>query len=342
MYDFTGCECPICHQHFKPDSDIVVCPDCGAPYHRDCYASLGHCKYEASHSDTFEWKAPQDQLASSEVLCPQCGEKNPKTNTYCGRCGILLGGDAPANTAHTPPYARATQGGANAASKGGAQYHYHTNAAAPDAAHAEDNVFTNETVKSLPIELDPNTKISGIPAAEWATYIGNRSITYLPLFTWMEKANRKHSFSFSALLFGPLYFFYRKVWGYALLFSLVTLICNIPSILTVLIYSESVYAPAISEDTLFILSNVMVAVNWAVMMLRGLYGFHLYKEDAAKKILKLKAISNDPKSLQFRLRIHGGTSIGAVILAVASVFVLAAAFSNLLGPNIDAVTQLLY
>ncbi len=35
--DYTGKKCPICSEKFKADDDIVVCPKCGAPYHRSCY-----------------------------------------------------------------------------------------------------------------------------------------------------------------------------------------------------------------------------------------------------------------------------------------------------------------
>ena len=36
MIDYTGLECPICGEKFTAQDDIVVCPECGAPHHRDC------------------------------------------------------------------------------------------------------------------------------------------------------------------------------------------------------------------------------------------------------------------------------------------------------------------
>ena len=36
MIDYTGLECPICGEKFTAQDDIVVCPECGAPYHRAC------------------------------------------------------------------------------------------------------------------------------------------------------------------------------------------------------------------------------------------------------------------------------------------------------------------
>ena len=40
---YTRKKCPICSEKFKADDDIVVCPKCGAPYHRSCYEKEGRC-----------------------------------------------------------------------------------------------------------------------------------------------------------------------------------------------------------------------------------------------------------------------------------------------------------
>ena len=37
MADYKGNTCPVCKQKFKEADDIVVCPDCGTPYHRECW-----------------------------------------------------------------------------------------------------------------------------------------------------------------------------------------------------------------------------------------------------------------------------------------------------------------
>ena len=39
--DWKGHKCVSCHKLFKEGDDIVVCPECGAPYHRACYAAEG-------------------------------------------------------------------------------------------------------------------------------------------------------------------------------------------------------------------------------------------------------------------------------------------------------------
>ena len=48
--------CPVCNQAFTADDDIVVCPDCGAPHHRDCWKIKNACEYQPRHSEGFEWK----------------------------------------------------------------------------------------------------------------------------------------------------------------------------------------------------------------------------------------------------------------------------------------------
>lgn len=35
--DYRGQHCPICGKEFCDGDDIVVCPECGTPYHRECY-----------------------------------------------------------------------------------------------------------------------------------------------------------------------------------------------------------------------------------------------------------------------------------------------------------------
>ncbi|MBQ7860302.1 MAG: hypothetical protein IJ347_09255 [Faecalibacterium sp.] len=107
MYDFTGQQCPVCHQLFQEDADLVVCPDCGAPYHRECYAQTGHCLLQAKHAPDFEWTPPH--AAKPERACPNCGAMNEVTAGECGSCAYPLSGADYAQPPQqpTPPRAAA-------------------------------------------------------------------------------------------------------------------------------------------------------------------------------------------------------------------------------------------
>ena len=39
--NYMGKPCPVCSRTFREEDDIVVCPKCGAPYHRECYEEKG-------------------------------------------------------------------------------------------------------------------------------------------------------------------------------------------------------------------------------------------------------------------------------------------------------------
>ncbi|MEE0240886.1 MAG: RING finger protein, partial [Ruminococcus sp.] len=43
MADYTGQSCFVCQKPFEPEDDVVVCPECGTPYHRACWQHYGHC-----------------------------------------------------------------------------------------------------------------------------------------------------------------------------------------------------------------------------------------------------------------------------------------------------------
>lgn len=37
MPSYKNEKCPVCNQEFKDGDDIVTCPVCGTPHHRECY-----------------------------------------------------------------------------------------------------------------------------------------------------------------------------------------------------------------------------------------------------------------------------------------------------------------
>ena len=58
MPKYYGCPCEGCGRPLALTDDIVVCPDCGAPYHRECYEKLGRCIHTPAHGAGYDWKFP--------------------------------------------------------------------------------------------------------------------------------------------------------------------------------------------------------------------------------------------------------------------------------------------
>lgn len=53
--DYINEICPVCRKSFNKDDDIVVCPECGTPHHRECWQQNGACSNAALHNEGFEW-----------------------------------------------------------------------------------------------------------------------------------------------------------------------------------------------------------------------------------------------------------------------------------------------
>ena len=56
MVEYQGAPCQYCEKPFEENDDIVVCPECGTPYHRACYKEAGHCTNLALHAMGGSWQ----------------------------------------------------------------------------------------------------------------------------------------------------------------------------------------------------------------------------------------------------------------------------------------------
>lgn len=53
---YKGEKCFFCNEEFKDNDDIVVCPDCGTPYHKECYRQAGECVNHQLHESGGYWQ----------------------------------------------------------------------------------------------------------------------------------------------------------------------------------------------------------------------------------------------------------------------------------------------
>lgn len=89
--DFTRYICPVCEQSFKDDDDVVVCPECGTPHHRECWKKENKCFNDAKHETDEKIEiltvhsedddTTADNTATSQTETPLFGKRiqNPKT-----------------------------------------------------------------------------------------------------------------------------------------------------------------------------------------------------------------------------------------------------------------------
>lgn len=98
--------CPICCCEIAPGDDVVICPDCRTPHHRDCWEENHGCSTygcaSAAHQETHTDSTNGGNAAGTPdgmVACPACGAMHPATDLVCSSCGKLLGDDLPGASA---------------------------------------------------------------------------------------------------------------------------------------------------------------------------------------------------------------------------------------------------
>ena len=200
MPKYYGCPCEGCGKPLTLQDDIVVCPDCGAPYHRTCYEKMGLCIHAPAHGAGYEWKFPyQDAQLRT---CPTCGERTLRSENVCRCCGAAL-----------PPETEADE-------------QLNDRKAAQDEQHGGFDYerfyrqYEQQTMdplhRNLQAAFGKDELIDGIPSSDWMTYIGTAAPAYLNDYSRMQLQHTKISLSFSALLFVPTLLQMMQITGSSL------------------------------------------------------------------------------------------------------------------------------
>ena len=92
---YNGQLCDGCGKAFTEDDDIVVCPHCATPQHRECYNRNSACVNADKHGDGFTWTptgAPvvfhEEEEKTETIPCPNCGYGNPAGSERCKQCSM--------------------------------------------------------------------------------------------------------------------------------------------------------------------------------------------------------------------------------------------------------------
>ncbi len=299
MFFYEGQSCPVCGQHFGENDDIVACPICGAPHHRDCWKQEGHCHFAADHGTERQWAKGEPTIKvepppTSDQQCPRCGSKNPEFAEFCSHCGRELNvtgwqSDPPPRVHHfTPPH-------------GG---------------------FVPPPTGRDPFGGVPRTDtIDGVSVETIAEVLGANSTYYLPRFLHMHRAGKKVSWNWAAFLLPYNWLLYRKnmLWGW-FTFAFVSIISYFSS--DVAIQLEKLL-PNLSEmmingtlpsnfGLLMTIGLIASTVTLAVHVIFGLFGNWIYMQNVMKKA---RALQEDP-NLQYSQNFlsTGGTSLAMAFL----------------------------
>lgn len=176
-------KCPVCGVAFKSGDDIVTCPECGTPHHRQCYEKVGKCANAELHRSGFVYNRHQNENT----------QKQPQEAQSAAQQG---------NPYFIPPNAEQTEHSADSAQKQTGAYTHIPMQNGKEPASKTAFVFKNDE------------KIDGVLLSDIITVIGGNFIKFITKF----KKNKKLSWNWSAFIFGPYYLFFRKMYGPGTLF----------------------------------------------------------------------------------------------------------------------------
>lgn len=211
---YDNLPCPCCGKPLRQEDDVVVCPVCATPQHRDCWMENGHCVNENLHGSGYVWSSDsaktetvEETVSSSESkICHICGSENPSDSLHCGNCGALFGED------------RQSESNGKTCAFCGKEND-------SDALHCKycgapvgiNNPYVNDNPYLAGTGITPDELIGGIKAGDIALYTQAASKRYLPKFKRFAKG-KKLSFNFAAFFFAPYWFFYRKIYKAGIFF----------------------------------------------------------------------------------------------------------------------------
>ncbi len=343
--DYKGLKCSVCGKPFTANDDIVVCPECGAPYHRECYAKAGKCVYAERHGTPDAWKPPQPAAESEgDVLrCPRCGAPNPKTALFCAHCGQpLSSGNVPSQGAPFPYRNYDNPGARNA---GTSRWNGPPNGAPPQGENPPPGGSVPPDY-GFPFAFDPlggvspNEPVGGVPAGDVAKFVQGNTQYYIPAFMGLSRFGRNR-FNFSAFFFTGIWMLYRKLYKVG---TIVTVLEG-ALLLAYLFLNQYFISPL--EDKLYALVGITQSGNgyytitasqysalvqqiyslpmpqkltafapllfflgaFALMLVCGFVANRIYLKSCIAHIGKIKSETSAPTEFSIRLQQEGGMNV---------------------------------
>ncbi len=287
---FTDESCFSCGSRFEENDDVVVCPQCGTPYHRECYNQMGECINTHLHENGGKYKRTdfRDNTGKPEdiVVCPKCGQNNTESTEICPGCGCRMPEKEP-------------------------------------SLHSSENAFDFEEIfangknpfASPYLGFNPNEDLGGATLKEVSEFVDSNTLYYIPLFKKMKDFGTKASLNIASFLFPYFYFANRKMWFWGILTAVISIILELPATLYTLCTSEvpvpyieeTIAVLASKEELLLAISEVCGVASWIFRMIICTFANWIYFRFAVKTIKRIKSACGG-NAEPSRLRVAGGVN----------------------------------
>ena len=311
MFKYKGVHCPYCDKELKESDQIVICPDCGAPYHKECAKEIGECLLKELHEKGEQWQPPRIQTDEEKYdgnalkRCSRCGTINPMDKLFCEVCGTALNRQEPDEE---PPFVN------------------RMNESPFGSQQVPPNYIPYNPYTTPFGSVGPDEEIDGLPVKDLALYVQDNTPYFIPRFKAVAQTGKGSGWNWSAFFFDFYYFVYRKMWGMAILAFVVSAILSIPSLFSTFQMMEAISAGANTipdlPNSFLLASQVCSMLSWVVRGLFGGFANRLYAQKTFKKVHKLRKQHQDCPDYSTILAAKGGTSKIALILCLVFPFIL--------------------
>lgn len=322
---FTDESCFSCGRKFNENDDVVVCPECGTPYHRDCYNHEGKCVNAQLHESGGKWrrKPVSEQSAAKDEagrICPKCMHRNDENAEICRGCGCRL------------------------PDKDGSQ-HEDNNGIGLEAMFGNtDNAFFKPY-----LGLDPDEDLGGATVRELSVFVDSNTLYYLPLFKKMKDFGSRVSLNVASFLFPYFYFANRKMWFWGIVTAVVSVLLELPSTLYTLAttelelpYIQNVIAELTKmKDSLLLVSEGCAIAGWIFRIIVCMFANRLYFRFAVRSINKIKE-SHGGFAESAVLKAKGGVNPSNMLFMLLILIGISFAISLVLLITLSAVQQIMF
>lgn len=283
---FTDESCFSCGSKFEEKDDVVICPECGTPYHRECYNQNGECINNQYHESGQKWNRNSEESIKKEDIslkvCPACMHTNDINDEVCGNCGQPMSEEKNSSA---------------------------------ETENEFEKIFGNIDSPFLKpyLGFNPDEDLGGATIKEVSQFVGSNTLYYLPLFKKMKDVGSKISLNLSCFLFPYFYFANRKMWFWGILSAILTILLELPyTIYTLgksgmeLPYIQDALNTIMAEEKLLLAVNeVCVIAGFFLKTIFCVFANWLYFRFTIKSIKKIK-LAEGGTAAQSSLKAAGG------------------------------------
>ncbi len=285
--EIKGEKCAVCSAYLFEEDDIVYCPECGAPHHRDCYNSYGKCGLSQLHGTENQYKKVEIQQHNTEetktemlTTCAVCGEDYNSQLNSCPSCN------------------------------------------APNISRMGGHVFSIDLLGNVPPETDLG---NGVKAAEAKKFVATNSHRYIPKFLKF-KNGKILSWNWLAFLTPSGWLFSRKMYLLGSIIAAIQIAFSMLTIPLVAATNQLDLSTAKNsyEIALIIIDNISLIgenvlftatagsfLNFGLMILCAVFGDYIYRKRVISSISEIKKKDAD---IDMMFQKKGGVSFIAAII----------------------------